>query len=206
MKVLKLSDSIKLLSKYGVKFADYAVVKKEEDLKKIRFGFPWALKASGSRLSHKTEKGAVLLGIDGLENAVKAVKKLKKIRGAEEIVAQKQLTGTEMIVGAKRDAQFGSTVLAGMGGIFTEVLKDFSVRICPVSEKEAGEMLTGLKGGRILQGFRKQKPVNLKALSKAIVSVNRAMMKHPEIQEIDLNPIIADSKNAIAVDARIVID
>ncbi|MDO8428766.1 MAG: acetate--CoA ligase family protein [Candidatus Diapherotrites archaeon] len=205
MRVLDLKQSIKILSK-KIKFANQVIVNRETDLKKIKISFPWVMKAVSPKIIHKTEFKAVRVGIQNLEQAYLTLKELKKLPGVTGILVQEQVFGFELIIGAKQDIQFGPTVLVGFGGIFTEVLQDFSVRICPLNEQTVTEMLEELKAFPLLSGVRKTQPVNLKMVKQIILSLSQIIETNSNIQEIDLNPVMVNSKKAIAVDARIILE
>ena len=117
---------------------------------------------------------------------------------------QPMAKGKEVIVGMKRDPVFGPVIVFGLGGIFVEALKDTSMRIAPVSPAEAAAMIEEIKGYKILHGLRGEKSVSMAALAKIIVAVSKLSLAHPEIKEIDLNPVMADAKKAVVVDARII--
>jgi acetyltransferase len=105
----------------------------------------------------------------------------------------------------KRDPVFGPVIVFGLGGIFVEALKDTSMRVAPVSPQEARAMIEEIKGYKILHGLRGEKPVNFDALAKIIVAVSKLSVARPEIKEIDLNPVMVDTKGAVVVDARIIV-
>jgi acyl-CoA synthetase (NDP forming) len=111
----------------------------------------------------------------------------------------------EVIVGMKCDTIFGPTILFGLGGIFTEAIGDSSLRIAPVTKDQALQMTQEIRGIKILQGLRGEPPVDFPALADILVNISRLASDHPEIKEIDLNPVIVTSKHAILVDARIML-
>ena len=113
--------------------------------------------------------------------------------------------GTEVIVGAVKDPQFGQTVMFGLGGIFVELLKDVNFRVAPVSAQDAEEMITQLKAFPLLNGYRNTPPADIDALTKIICNVSNLIMQQPEIKELDLNPVMAYPKGAKTVDARIIL-
>ena len=112
--------------------------------------------------------------------------------------------GQEVVVGLTRDAQFGHAVMFGLGGTLVEVLKDVAFRIVPVTEKDAAEMISEIRGARILEGVRGGKPADVAALQQLLVQVSDLVVKHPEIAELDLNPVIIYESGLLIVDARIV--
>ncbi|MCR4369276.1 MAG: acetate--CoA ligase family protein [archaeon] len=208
MNTLSLLESQKMAQKYGIKFAQSKNAASEEELEKAcaELGFPIAMKIVSSQISHKTDVGGVAINIESLTQAKKKFSEMKKLEGFEAIALQKMLRGKEIIIGGKRDVQFGPTVLVGLGGIFVEVFKDYRIGICPIKRTEAKEMLESLKAYPVLAGVRGKKGVNLREVEDAIISISRLMMKEKKVQELDINPLIANSKNALAVDARIVVE
>lgn len=196
---------MKTIQKHGIPTVEQYHVSKESDLEKARqkTGFPAAIKMVSSTVSHKTDKGGVKLNIHSLEEARLAFRELQQIKGFESALLQKQLKGTEVIVGGKLDEQFGPTILFGLGGIFVEIFQDVSIRICPISEKDAGKMITEIKGYKILSGARGQKPANLKAIKDVLLKTSKIMLEG-KTKELDINPLIVTEKKAVAVDARIV--
>jgi len=203
---VKMSDekTLDMIRRY-VPIAKYIFCKKEVDLTKAikRIGFPMVMKVSGNVI-HKTDVGGVITNIDSLEEAKDAFEKLMKIKGTEKVLIQEQLDGVEMIVGSKWDPQFGSIVTVGFGGIYTEILKDASFRVCPVSSKDAQEMVRELKGFRILKGVRGRKPINFLELYNVLIKVCRFSASR-NIKEMDINPLFVDDKKAKAADVRIII-
>jgi succinyl-CoA synthetase beta subunit len=209
--VQKMEDekAYDILKKYRIPVPDYAFCKNEKELlmslKKI--GFPCVLKVSGN-IIHKTDVNGIRLNITTLEEAKKAFYDLIKIKGCNKVLVQKMITeGYEIIVGGKKDPQFGRIVALGSGGIFTEFLKDVSFRVSPLSRYDAEEMLKEVKfSDLILKGFRGQKPANLDSIVEVILSISRIMENNPQIKELDINPLFATSTKAVATDIRIILE
>jgi acyl-CoA synthetase (NDP forming) len=111
--------------------------------------------------------------------------------------------GIEVILGAKQDPSFGPVVLFGLGGIYVEILKESSIRLAPISRFEAEEMISELKASAILKGARGKKPLDIHALVENLLRLSQLMVDFPEIEGIDINPVIVLEKGAVAVDARI---
>ena len=208
MKLLSLTESIKLVKKYGVQFAPSRQAGTAEEAARAaeELGFPVALKLISSKISHKTDIGGVALNIENSARARKAFARMRKLRGFKGVLVQKMVRGKEIIIGGKRDEQFGPTILFGLGGIFVEVFKDYTVRVCPITVRDAREMVQGIKAYPVLAGFRSKKGVNIKAIEKDLLKVNRLLMKEKNIRELDINPLIASAKGVTAVDARVVVD
>ncbi|MCD1294225.1 acetyl-CoA synthetase [Methanocella sp. CWC-04] len=173
-------------------------------------GFPVAMKVLSQKISHKSDLGLVRLDIsssEGVRDAYEHIlSKAKSIDpGARVVVETMAPDGTEVIVGAKRDPQFGPVILFGLGGIFVEVFKDVSLRVAPVNKKMAMNMIGGIKGYVILKGYRGKNGVDIDALADIIVKVSDLMMSRKDVQELDANPVIAYEKGAVAVDARVLL-
>jgi acyl-CoA synthetase (NDP forming) len=173
-------------------------------------GFPVALKAVAPSLLHKSDKGAIGLDISNEELLGSEWRRLWNISGdITGIVVQKMVpTARELVVGGKNDPSFGPVVLAGLGGIMVEVLKDVSIRLAPVDADAALEMLGELSGSRILGRFRGMVEADLKAAARILAQISQLMSRFPRIREIDLNPVSlgGEGEGAVALDARVLID
>ena len=165
-----------------------------------KYEYPLVLKIISDQALHKSMINGVRFVnndqelISNYDDLVRLAKK-KKLK-LDGILIQIYISGKEVILGGKQDNTFGQVILFGGGGIFAEVLKDFSLRICPLSEKDAREMIEETKIYKFI------KDLNLKQIINSILKVNEIMLKHPEIIELDINPLIVDEKNAVVVDAR----
>lgn len=202
--MMDFEKSAELLKKYGIKFADFEIVRKKDKISMAakKLGFPLVAKAISPKIIHKTEGGFVETGIMTEAGAIDAYDKFYKKTKTFDFLLQKQLDGAEVIIGGKTDPQFGPIVLFGLGGIFTEVLKDVAIRVAPIEERDAREMISEIKGKKILEGARGQKPANTEKLAKTIVAVGK-MMENEKIKELDLNPCFAGS-DCVAADVRII--
>jgi acyl-CoA synthetase (NDP forming) len=174
-----------------------------------RLGFPVALKICSEAIPHKTERGGVVLNIkdaSALSNTVREMK--NKFSGIPHALLVQKMAqpGTELILGVRRDPVFGPVVLAGIGGIFTEIFRDTAIDLAPVGEKAALAMLRRLKGIALLDGYRGQEPLDIVAISGAISALSRLISERPDILEIDVNPFIAYPDGAVAVDALVRLD
>lgn len=206
LKQLDFSEAGKLLKKYHIKTPDSAIVKKPEEAAKIakKIGYPVVLKILSPDIIHKTEKKGVIVGLKDESQVMKAFDEIKKHAGKARfrgILVQRQVEGREVIIGGKRDQQFGAIVLFGLGGIFVEIMKDVSLRIAPIDKKEAMAMISEIKGYPILAGARGEKPVNLEKLAQTVSSASK-MVSENDIQELDLNPVFVNEKDCLAVDVR----
>lgn len=176
-------------------------------------GYPVVLKVVSPDIAHKSDAGGVKLNLpDGqavasafdeiMANAKKAAPGAR-VKGVS--VQEMAKPGTEVIVGMTTDPQFGPVMMFGLGGIMVEVLKDVAFRVVPLEPKDAMSMIDDIKGKPILDGVRGQPPADIAALQATIMGVSKLVQAHPEIQELDLNPVFAYPDGALAVDARIVV-
>lgn len=189
-----------------------ATTRDEAQAQAARLGYPVVLKVVSPDIAHKTDAGGVKLNLadadavgaafdEIMSNAQKAVPGAK-VKGVS--VQQMAKAGTEVIVGMTTDPQFGPVMMFGLGGIMVEVLKDVSFRLVPLTAKDAGQMIGDIKGKPVLDGARGSK-ADIAALENTLLKVSQLVEKHPEIRELDLNPVFAYADGAIAVDARIVV-
>jgi acetyltransferase len=197
-------NAFKLLRQYNLPVADYESAKNFQECKRAaqRLGYPIALKAATSNILHKTEHGGVKLNLTSDASLQQAYKNMN----AETYMVQKMAqSGFELIIGGKWDSAFGQVLIFGMGGIYTELFKDISVRMLPVNEKSAPKMINEMQGSAILKGYRGKPPYDLKAVARCITSISRLLTDHPEIVNLDVNPLIAYEKGngCIIVDAKI---
>lgn len=171
-------------------------------------GFPVALKLITAELIHKTEAGALALGLKSTEEVeVEGKRLLALAKGAAKLLVQEMAQGTEIILGARTDPQYGPFMIVGLGGVFVEVLQDVAVRLLPVSESEAWEMLKELKGYQILQGARGQPPRDTAALVRAMAGLSDIFATYREhLSDLEFNPVIvrAQGSGLAAVDVRAV--
>ena len=169
-----------------------------------RVGYPIVAKVVGP--VHKSDVGGVTLNIRTPEHLALEFDRMMKIKDATGVMVQKMLKGTELFIGAKYEQRFGHVVLCGLGGIFVEVLKDVSSGLAPLSYGEAFSMIHSLRGYKIIKGTRGQKGLNEQKYAEIIVRLSTLLRLATEIKEIDINPLLADDKDVVAVDARILIE
>ncbi len=164
-------------------------------------GFPLVMKVVGP--IHKSDVGGVVLNVKDEGTVTREFTRMMKIKDTVGILFQKMHAGTELFVGAKHEDKFGHMILFGLGGIFIEVLKDVSAGLAPVGKEEAISMIRSLKGYKIIKGVRGQKGVNEEKLADIILRLSALLNAAPEITELDLNPLLGNGDEIIAVDARI---
>ncbi|MBM4323253.1 MAG: acetyl-CoA synthetase [Deltaproteobacteria bacterium] len=214
--ILTEFESKKFLKQAGIPVIETRLAKTPKEAVAIsqKMGFPVALKIASPDIVHKSDSGGVKLSLKNVAEVKAAFKEIvigaqKKNPSAsiEGVSVQKMAKpGTEVIVGTSKDPQFGPVIMFGLGGIFVEVLKDVSFRIIPLSRKDALEMIEEIKGYPVLQGYRGKEPADISALVEIILKISKVMEQNPEIKELELNPIFAYKKGAMAVDARIILE
>jgi len=193
----------------GVAFPEAVSVSDEAGLEAAldTVGLPVVLKATGR--AHKSEGGGVVVGLADRDAARAAyadlVARLAPPAVSVEAMAD-PVDGVELVVGCVRDPKFGPVVLVGLGGVFTEVLADTACAIAPVSSGAARGLLTSLQGAPLLAGARGRAPVDLDALADLVARVSRLAAAHPELAELELNPVLAGPSGVLALDARVVLD
>src|SRR5438132_1771884 len=171
-------------------------------------GFPVALKLVAEEIVHKTESGAVLLGLKSPAEVEEQGKQLLvKAPGKAQLLVQEMVQGTEVLLGARTDPQYGPFLMVGLGGLFVEVLKDVAIRLLPVDEREARAMLEELRGYKVLQGVRGQGPRDIEALLRAMVGLSEIFVAHRNhLSDFEINPLMvkAQGDGVEAVDVRLV--
>lgn len=213
-KTLSITESFDLLKKYRIPIADYTVAKTPDAAAKAakEIGYPVVLKAISKKATHKTEVGGLVFDIDSDKEARVAFGKIKKnMKKAKAdfggVVVQKMIgrDSQEVLIGGKRDPQFGQTIAFGLGGVFVEVFEDIAFRIVPIEKKDADEMIKEIKAYKVLSGYRGKK-YDTGAVSSILMKVSTLLDENKTIAELDINPVMVLPKGAFAVDARIVIE
>ncbi len=214
--VLTEIEAKQLLKQAGVSVVETELATSREEAISIsqQFGFPVVLKIASSDVVHKSDAGGVKLGLktsrqvgkayDDILRAIRKEYPEAKIQGVS--VQKMARPGLEVIIGMSKDAQFGPVLMFGLGGILVEILKDVSFRIVPLVRRDAREMIREIKGYPLLEGYRGQEAVDVANLEEIILKVSSFVEQHPEVKELDLNPIFAYSDGAVAVDARIILE
>ena len=169
-----------------------------------KIGYPVVAKVVGP--VHKSDVGGVALNIRTPEHLMLEFDRMMQIQDAQAVMVQKMMKGTELFIGAKYEERFGHVVLCGLGGIFVEVLKDVQSGLAPLSYGEVYSMIHSLRGYKILKGTRGQKGINEKKYAEIIVRLSTLLRFATEIKEMDINPLLADDQDVVAVDARIRIE
>lgn len=176
-------------------------------------GFPIVLKIVSPQITHKSDVGGVALGITSAAEAGEAFDRIvasarQHVPNAtiEGVAVQRmERQGTEVIIGVTKDPQFGPVLMFGLGGVLVEVLKDVAFRVIPIDERDARQVIHEIKGYPLLEGYRGSEPADIAKLQELLLKVSSFVEQHPEVAELDLNPVFAYKDGAIAVDARIVL-
>ncbi len=210
IKTLSEHASKEFLKDYSVPVTEEYLAKNVEEAKKYaqKIGYPVVLKGSSSTLTHKTELNLVEVGIKDEESLADAFSAIEKRGGAEldGILVQEMIKGErELVAGLTRDPQFGPCVMFGLGGIFTEVLKDVTFRVAPLERYDAYEMMDEIKSKKILDEFRGKPAVDREKLADILINLGRIGLEYEEVAEIDINPLIIKDSIPVAVDALIVL-
>lgn len=207
---LPQDDVFEILRYYGIPTAVIMRIEKQEELEEAasKVGYPLVLKADAETIIHKTEAGAVALNLrdrEALNNAFREMAKKFEKEKPSFILQEFIEGGKEVIIGAKSNEGLKPTIMFGLGGIFVEALKDVQFGLAPLSEQEAWEMVRSIKGYPLLEGFRGEKPLDCHKLVEILIRISQLTSDFPEIEEMDLNPIMAleEGKGAVVVDARL---
>lgn len=203
-------DSKKLLAHFGVEITNEGLASSADEAVELagRLGSAVAMKACSAYLMHKSEAGAVRLGLSDPQDIRKTFDELMAIQdGLDGVLIQEMASGNrELVLGLNRDPQFGPCVMLGLGGIFAEVLSDTAFRAAPLDMVEAKDMCQQLRSKAVLGAFRGQEPADLDALCRSLVALGRIGIEYPQVAEIDINPVIIDRQGKIkAVDALVVL-
>lgn len=195
-----------LLDAAGIARAKEGVADTEEECVALArsIGFPLVMKVVGP--VHKSDVGGVTLNVRDERTVRSEFRRMMKIQDTHAVMLARQLSGTEVFIGAKRESKFGHLVLCGLGGIFIEVLKDVKAGLAPIAQTEALSLIRELKSYRVIQGVRGQEPVNEQGFAEAVARVSVLVKVAPEIFEMDLNPLLGNKEQVVAVDARIRIE
>jgi acetyltransferase len=214
---LLLSESMQVLEYYGIPTAMGvpAITMKEARAAAEQMGYPVAIKVISEQISHKSDIGGVQLNLrnglaveEAFEDMLRRIHQFYPDVKIDGVLVQPMVTGgQELILGGRQDPNFGPVVLIGLGGIFVEVFEEVSLRVAPITRKEAFEMIDELRGAPILKGARGHKPSDIGAVSEAILRLSQLLIDFPEIRELDINPlrVFQENNGCRALDARIMI-
>jgi acetyltransferase len=164
-------------------------------------GFPIAMKVVGP--VHKTDVGGVMLNINSMQELKSGFERLMQIDNAEAVLVQPMIDGVELFAGVKRESNFGHLIVCGLGGIFIEILNDFSSGLAPLTKAESLDMIRSLQGYKVFQGVRGREGVNEELFSEIIQRLSLLVEIAPEIVEMDMNPLMGEANSVVAVDTRV---
>jgi len=208
-------EGAQLLRNYELPVVEGKLAKNENEILTFseQIGFPVVLKGMSREIIHKSDAGIVKVNINDKRHLLNAYREIlentnnyKTGATLEGVLVQKMVPiGIELIIGIKKDVIFGHVLILGIGGILVEVLKDFTMKIMPVTDDEVEEMIKNLKGHRILEGYRGNTGINIHYLKEIVRKLNKLVECKPEIEEMDLNPVIFHGENATICDVRILL-
>jgi 3-hydroxypropionyl-CoA synthetase (ADP-forming) len=212
-KVITEESSKEILSEYGIKVPHYALVTNTDEAarKSKEIGFPLVAKIVSADILHKTDVGGVKVGLNSEDEVRKTFDdmfyRLKEKFDVKGVLLEKMVpNGVELIIGLQNDSQFGPSIMVGLGGIYTELLKDVSFRVLPITKNDALKMLESLRGKDILRGFRGSKPINMDMLCEAIVHIGTLGVDMAgKYESIDFNPVVLYPDGYFVVDAKIIL-
>jgi acyl-CoA synthetase (NDP forming) len=212
-KSLSEYDSKRVLSHYGFPVVKEKLVDSRAAAAKAAkdIGLPVVLKACSPAIAHKTEKKLIEVDLRTLKEVERAYMAIMERVGDDTqldgILVQQMIKGSrELVIGMIRDAQFGPCVMFGLGGIFTEVLKDVSFRIAPLEKRDALEMAQEIKGAPILGPFRGMPAVDMELLSSMLINAGKLGLENDAVKEVDANPLIISGNKPVVVDALVVLE
>jgi acetyl-CoA synthetase (ADP-forming) len=204
-------ESKQVLAEYQIPVTKEVLVDDAKALARAvqEIGYPVVLKGCSSDIAHKTEKGLIRVDIRNEEEASSAFEEIMgNMSGPEDaVLVQEMVKGQrELVIGLTRDAQFGPCVMFGLGGIFTEILKDISFRVAPLEKRDALDMMRDIKGHKILDAVRGMEAADLDILADILIKVGQIGLENEKVKEIDINPVIISGSNPVAVDALVVLE
>jgi acetyl-CoA synthetase (ADP-forming) len=210
-KTLSEYESKALLREYSIPVTREIEVSDRNDFTKAieEIGYPLVIKASAPELSHKTESGLVRVDIRNEQEALSSFEEIMagvKVSGGAVLVQEMVKGPRELVVGLTRDIQFGPCVMFGLGGIFTEILKDTAFRVAPLEKEDALDMMQEIKARKILEAVRGMPAADTDQLADILINIGKIGIENELVKEIDINPIILSGANPIAVDALVVLE
>ena len=203
MQLLDYMDAKNMLARYGIKSIDSKYVKSADEAASFAGSSPIVLKVISDKALHKSKAGLVKLNLQDKAEIKKAYNDLAKKASRlkpYKIIAQKMAkSGIEIIIGGKTDPQFGKFILIGLGGIYVEAFKDFSLKLCPITKYDAADMIDQLKSKNVITYNGK----DTKKIEELLLKTSKLLIEHKEINELDLNPVIITEHGYEAVDIRV---
>jgi acyl-CoA synthetase (NDP forming) len=209
-------EAKQLLEDAGIPVSPARLATTRDEAQKVAesLGYPTVLKIVSPQITHKSDVGGVALGLasaaevgEAFDRVVASAKQHAPDATIEGVAVQRmEKQGTEVIVGVTKDPQFGPVMMFGLGGVLVEVLKDVAFRVIPIEPRDAKHMIEEIKGYPLLEGYRGSEHADIEKLQDLLLRLSAFVEQHPEIAELDLNPVFVYGDGAVAVDARIVLD
>jgi len=208
-KILTEYEAKQVLAAYQIPVTQEILVKKRSEVKKAAraIGYPLVMKGCSAEIAHKTERGLIHVDIRSDAEALKCFEEIMKGMDSQggDVLVQEMIKGRrELVMGLTRDDQFGPCVMFGLGGIFTEILKDISFRRAPLEKSDALEMMSEIRGHGILDAVRGMEAADKDQLADMLIQIGLIGLEIDRVQEIDLNPVILSGSEPIVVDALII--
>ena len=201
-------DAKRIFSLEGLDVPKFSVAKVPGDVPRIgnEIGYPVVAKIVSPEVLHKSDVHGVAVGITEDKDLEKVFERFRKIEGFEGMLVEEMIQGTELIIGAKHDYQFGPMILLGFGGTGVEIYKDVSLRMAPLDDKDVDSMIHGLKAKKLREGYRGARPIDMKALKRLLIEFSGIVMKLKDfVESIDLNPVMCTPERCVIADARIIL-
>lgn len=196
-------EAKKFLARYGISVPRGFVAREEADIERMDLRYPLVAKVLSEEILHKSDVGGVILNVGSPEEARDAFNRINGIFGTPVLFEEMLRGNVEVIVGVTKDPSFGHAIMFGLGGIYTEIYRDVTFRVIPITRGDAEHMLQDIKGRKILEGYRGKK-VNREALIDLLLKVSAIVEENPEIDGMDLNPVLLSEEDAVVLDAKIV--
>jgi len=201
-------DAKRLLALSGMEVPKYFWAKTVDEALQFaqKVGYPAVAKVISPQAIHKSDVGGVVTGIADEKVLTETFQRFKSIKGFSGMLVEESLSGFELIVGAKKDYQFGPVILLGIGGTAVEIYRDTVLRMVPLKSTDIESMITGLKAHQLLEGYRGAEPVNLQALKRLLKLFSDLVIAVEDyFDSIDLNPVMCNSQKCVVADARIML-
>jgi succinyl-CoA synthetase beta subunit len=198
----------RLLALAGLTVPDFtlAATAQEAVAAARKIGYPVVVKVVSAKILHKSEAGGVVVGVKNDSQLTDIFKRLSALDGFAGLLVEEMLPGSELIVGAKVDYQFGPVILLGIGGTGVEIYQDTAIRMAPINESDVQAMIAGLKGAELLSGYRGAQPVSVPALTRLMLAFSALVMElEHDLESIDLNPVKCTGARCVVADARIML-
>ena len=209
-KALSEYESKQVLAAYQIPVTQEILVNKRSEVKEAAraLGYPLVMKGCSAEIAHKTERGLIYVDLRSEQEALAAFDEIMaKMSGQDgDVLIYKMIKGRrELVMGLTRDDQFGPCVMFGLGGIFTEILRDISFRRAPLKRNDAFDMMEEIKGHSILDAVRGMAAADKDQLADMLIRVGEIGLEIEQVREMDLNPVILSGSNPVVVDALIIL-